>query len=92
MAWSEIDLDKGWWTLPSHRSKGGTEHRIPLSASARAVLQQLRAASTGDYVFPGWRRGQPLINAQKLITRIRPSVPVLPTCASTICAAASRAA
>ena len=29
--WSEIDLDKEIWTVPTHRMKAGREHRVPLS-------------------------------------------------------------
>jgi integrase len=53
MAWAEIDL--GWWTLPATRSKGNREHRIPLSASAISLLKEVRAGSSGDFVFPGRR-------------------------------------
>lgn len=30
MRWSELDLDKGIWTLPAKRAKNATSHIIPL--------------------------------------------------------------
>jgi hypothetical protein len=29
--WQEFDLERGIWTVPSHRVKAGLEHRVPLS-------------------------------------------------------------
>jgi len=53
--WDEIDFDKGLWTVPAARMKGGKIHRVPLSADALAVL-----ASTprlGKYLFTNTRGG-----------------------------------
>jgi len=60
--WSEIDLDKKIWTLPRDRMKAGREHRVPLSERAVAILRQLAEIRTGDFVFPGQRKGRPLSN------------------------------
>ena len=32
--WSEIDLKKGWWTIPKEKSKNERTHRVPLSKMA----------------------------------------------------------
>jgi integrase len=58
--WSEIDLDKKIWTLPPHRMKAGRDHRVPLSERAAAILRQLAETRTGDFVFPGQRKGKSL--------------------------------
>jgi len=61
--WSEIDLTARVWTIPAERMKGKKEHRVPLSASAVAVLQTvapLRDSKRGDLVFPGGKLGRPL--------------------------------
>src|SRR5262245_52959310 len=64
--WSEFDLLDKIWTVPAGRMKGQREHRIPLSARALAILQEmqaLRRASDADgFVFPGGRLGKPLSN------------------------------
>lgn len=64
--WSEIDLEKGMWTIPgereplegvkhSHRgAKMRTPHLVPLCRQAIAVLEQVQAISgRHELVFPG---------------------------------------
>lgn len=34
--WSEIDWDKGNWTIPAERMKAGQTHRVPLSRPSRS--------------------------------------------------------
>ncbi|MEZ5789908.1 MAG: site-specific integrase [Nitratireductor sp.] len=58
--WDEFDLEQGIWTIPAHRMKAGREHRVPLTARALAILQQLSQTRLSDYVFPGLRPGRPL--------------------------------
>jgi integrase len=64
--WSEIDLLDKTWTLPATRMKAHKEHRVPLSARALAMLDEmhpLRHAAAGEaYVFPGGKPGKPLSN------------------------------
>ena len=54
MAWSEVDLEAGRWTLPPSRSKNGEEHVVFLSAPALAILRARDDARTrtDEYVFP----------------------------------------
>ena len=58
----EFDLDRGIWTVPATRMKGGREHRVPLSPHAIEIVQRMAAARTGDFVFPGNRANRPLSN------------------------------
>jgi integrase len=58
--WDEIDRNTKLWTVPPRRMKGGREHRVPLSPRALEILDGVEAIRTGDYVFPGQRRGTPL--------------------------------
>jgi integrase len=51
--WTEIDLVKNLWTLPSERMKGSQEHSVPLSSTALWALELMQARRTGDAVFPG---------------------------------------
>ena len=65
--WSEIDLAARAareWRIPAERMKGGAEHRVPLSESAAAVLQQARMLDDGSgLVFPSpVKVGRPLSN------------------------------
>jgi integrase len=49
--WAEFDLGAKVWTTPATRMKAGREHRVPLSAPALAILEELAAIRTGDLVF-----------------------------------------
>jgi len=64
--WSEIDLLDKTWTIPAARMKAHREHRVPLSARALAILDEMRAARRGDasgaFVFPGGKPGTTLSN------------------------------
>jgi integrase len=70
MRWSEVDLDKGVWTLPPDRMKAGREHRVPLSERAVTMLRQLAEIRTGEFVFQGQRQHRPLSStAVKMMLR-----------------------
>jgi integrase len=71
MAWSELDLDRGWWVLPTDRAKSGEEHRIPLGPTAVGLLRSLEAKRKSLFVFAGGKIGRPVANPQKWILRIR---------------------
>jgi integrase len=58
--WDEIDLAARTWTIPGSRMKGGKEHKVPLSAAATAVLEDMAAIRHSEFVFPGARGGRPL--------------------------------
>jgi integrase len=58
--WNEVDLASKVWTLPAHRMKGGHEHRVPLSARAIAIAEEMQQARLSEFVFPGVRLGKPL--------------------------------
>ena len=62
--WAEIDFEKREWRIPASRMKTGTEHRIPLSDEALAVLEQAKILRDGsDLIFPSSvKRGTPLSN------------------------------
>jgi integrase len=38
MAWGELDLERGIWSLPAARAKNGLPHDLPLPAQAAALL------------------------------------------------------
>lgn len=67
--WSEIDLKAGIWTVPAERMKARTEHRVPLSTAALAVLNEVRPLSIkGDgWIFPAQNRLKPLSQMSMLM-------------------------
>src|SRR6202043_1305024 len=40
--WSEIGAGEKLWTVPPDRMKAGKEHRVPLSARAVAILEEMK--------------------------------------------------
>ena len=55
--WSEIDTEARLWTIPGSRMKANTEHRVPLSDEALAVLEAARPLADGsDLIFPSSRK------------------------------------
>jgi integrase len=51
MRWADLDLKGGIWTKPASSTKQRRLHRIPLSAPARDLLEQIRHGATGNAVF-----------------------------------------
>lgn len=51
--WSEIDMKKGWWTIPSEKTKNKRVHRVPLSGIAIDLLKKAKElAKDSKWVFP----------------------------------------
>jgi integrase len=55
--WAEIDRSARVWTIPAARMKAGKEHRVPLSAEALALLEELPLMAGSEFVFPAARGG-----------------------------------
>jgi integrase len=45
MRWQDVDIDGGWWTVPSASSKNKLAHRVPLNGPALAILAALLATA-----------------------------------------------
>lgn len=55
--WSEIDFEKAMWTIPAGRMKMGSEHLVPLSTQALAILSELfEANGKREFIFPSLPR------------------------------------
>jgi integrase len=62
MEWNEVDLENAMWSIPGHRMKMSSDHIVPLSTQAVALLQDLHLV-TGDrqLAFPSLKgEGRPL--------------------------------
>jgi integrase len=54
--WSEFDLDTSEWRIPAARMKMGTQHIVPLSTQAVAILKELQPLTgRGTLTFPSIR-------------------------------------
>jgi integrase len=47
----DVDLDAGWWTIPSASSKNKLAHRVPLNGPALAILTALPATAKKEEEF-----------------------------------------
>jgi integrase len=65
--WTEFDLGAGLWTIPAERMKARREHRVALSNRALAIVKELSAARSSEYVFPGQKPRKPLSNMAMLM-------------------------
>ena len=72
MRWQDIDLDEGWWTIPSEFSKNSLSHRVPLSDAVIRLLRQLQADKADEtWVFPSPRAEGPIRSNTKANARLR---------------------
>jgi integrase len=54
--WAEIDLEAAVWRIPGHKMKARSEHAVPLSRQAVAILTEAaKLTCDGRYVFPSIR-------------------------------------
>ena len=49
--WDEINLDKGLWHLPRHRTKNGREHVVHLAPAAVEIMEQLPRVPGSNFLF-----------------------------------------
>jgi len=59
-----FDFDIGVWTKPSAHTKQRREHRVPLSAAATELLNDIRRDATTPYVFPS-ANGKPMTDIKR---------------------------
>jgi integrase len=70
MQWDQVDGI--WWTIPPEVAKNGLAHRVPLSAQAKAVLDEIQNHSGGSqWVFPSPREDGPIQWVQKASRQLR---------------------
>ena len=70
--WSEFDMDAGIWAVPAERMKMKTEHLVPLSTQAIAILAELKdIGGASRFVFPGRNRDKPISNNTLLFALYR---------------------
>lgn len=67
--WVDIDWQRAELRLPD--TKGGRVHYVPLSKPAIEVLNRLPRLEGNEYILPGHKKGQPLVNISKPWLRIR---------------------
>jgi integrase len=51
--WPEFDAEAGFWCKPSAHTKQRKVHRVPLSAATSELIDGMRSARKGEWLFPG---------------------------------------
>ncbi|MDK9704017.1 MAG: tyrosine-type recombinase/integrase [Sulfuritalea sp.] len=70
--WSEFDQEAALWVIPAARMKMKSEHIVPLSTQALAILGELQIlAGRNRFVFPGRNRDKPISNNTMLFALYR---------------------
>jgi len=70
--WKEFDQDCALWTIPAERMKMKSEHLVPLSKQALAILAELKPlAGESRYLFPGRNADKPISNNTMLFALYR---------------------
>ena len=58
--WPEFDNEPGYWIKPSGHVKQRKTHKLPLSPAAIELVDRMRKARKGNWVFPGDKPGEHL--------------------------------
>jgi integrase len=78
MRWSEIDLAKRVWTIPSTRAKSGAAHVVPLTDAVIELLESLPRFQRGDHVFSATLGVKPINGFSKYKQRLDTRVKIAP--------------
>ena len=71
MRWSQIDLAENVWDLPSHSTKMGRRHLVPLSPMAVSIIESIPRFENCDLLFPSSRgNDRPVSGISKAKNRI----------------------
>jgi len=65
LRWTDIDAAGAWMTIPGTVTKNRENHRVPLTATASAILNSLPRIDGCEWVFPGRSDRRPLGDAKK---------------------------
>jgi integrase len=79
MAWCEIDLERGTWTIPGNRTKNHREHTLPLPALAQSIIASVPQMVNRDCLFgerasggfTSWAHGKAAVDA-RVSGQVRP--------------------
>jgi len=72
MEWLEINWDENRWEIPADKMKMKSDHIVPLSTQARALLSELfKLSGRGKYVFPSARGGSRPLSENGVRTALR---------------------
>ena len=71
LRWTELDLDRGFWHLPSERHKGKRGLSSPLARATVEILKAIPRGVNGDYVFSSNGGARPFNGWTRLALNLR---------------------
>jgi len=73
MEWQEIDLDAALWSIPANKMKMQSDHLVPLSQQALAILKEIQPLTQhcSNFVFHSLRTTQRPISGNTLTAALR---------------------
>lgn len=69
--WSQVDLDKGLWTIPATNAKSKKSRTVPLNDSAMYVLAEVGKQKKFDAIFANPKTGLPFTTITRVWYRLR---------------------
>ena len=69
--WSQVDLEKGLWTIPASTAKSKKSRTVPLNESALWVLDQAAKMKRFDAIFANPATGKPFTTITRVWYRLR---------------------
>ena len=69
--WSQVDLEKGVWTIPATNAKSKRSRTVPLNDSAMYVLAEAGKLERFDAVFANPKTGKPFTTITRVWYRLR---------------------
>lgn len=69
--WSDVDLDKGVFTIRATNSKSKRLRAVPLNGTALEVLNQLDTQGKFEHLFINRKTGKPYVNISKVWQKLR---------------------
>ncbi len=69
--WSQVDLEKGLWTIPATNAKSKKSRSVPLNDSAMYVLAEAGKGTKFDAIFANPKTGKPFTTITRVWYRLR---------------------
>ena len=69
--WEEFDREPGYWIKPSSHVKQRKTHKLPLNPAAIELIDRLRKKRKGNWMFPGDKPGQHLVQLWRVWDFVR---------------------
>ena len=69
--WSQVDLDKGLWTIPATNAKSKKSRTVPLNESAMYVLTEAGKQKKVEAIFANPQTGKPFTTITRVWYRLR---------------------